>query len=152
MRLEQRCAGIARRPRARIDGPAPENSIRAHRTLSYEHAMNLTLAGLTVAVALFTGGTGRGVSPDVKATLDSWAPSAESANYPVAVLKFTNASKKTCTVTRYQLHWSEGTFEGKPKDLVVAPGKTVEHRASLREYTAPSDKAAVVQVWEADCK
>jgi hypothetical protein len=112
--------------------------------------MNLTFAVL--AVAVLTGGVGQGVSPDVKATLDSWAPSKESANYPVAVLKFTNVSKKTCTVTRYKLHWSEGTFEGNPKDLVVAPGKTVEHRASLREFMPPTDKAAVVQVWEADCK
>jgi hypothetical protein len=90
------------------------------------------------------------VSAEVKATLESWAPSMESANYPVAVMKFTNTSKKACVVKRYQLHWSEGTFEGKP-DLKIDPGKTVEHRAKLLGYPTPTDKVGVVQVWETDC-
>src|SRR5256885_1786493 len=92
------------------------------------------------------------VSAEVKATLDSWADSMESASYPVAVMKFTNTSKKTCTVKRYQLHWADGSFEAKPADLKIDAGKTVEHRAKLTQYGKPSDKAAVVQVWEADCK
>jgi hypothetical protein len=111
---------------------------------------------LSVAVSLLLGASSfpaspASVSPDVKASFSNWAPSAESANYPIAVLELTNTSKKTCRVKRYQIHWSDGTFEGKPTDLKIEPGKTVEHRVKVNQ-SVPADKApVVVQVWDADC-
>jgi hypothetical protein len=92
------------------------------------------------------------VSADVKATFDGWGVSKESALYPVAVIKFTNPGKKTCAVKRYALHWSEGSFEGKPADLKLAPGETATREVKLERHAAPADKVAVVQVWETDCK
>jgi hypothetical protein len=107
-------------------------------------------------LASLAGAADKSVSPDVTATLVSWSESMESANDPVAVMKFTNASKKTCTVKRYQIHWGGGAFEEMPKDFTLPPGKTVERRANLRGFPPLSDKSvdntAVVQVWDTECR
>lgn len=134
----------------------------------YRPRMTRTCAVAVLAAAVAAFAKPPPVSSEVKATLDAWELSTDGASYPVAVLKFTNNSKKACTVKRYRLHWTEGSYEEKPAGLKVEAGKTVEHRANLTEHAMPADPGklmsigadgnpvtkprAIVQVWETDCR
>ena len=110
-------------------------------------------AALAASVTLAHAKTPPKVSPEVRAKLTGWGESKESAAYPTALLEFENISKKTCAVTGYSLHWSEGTFEGTATDLTIDAGKTVKREVKLSPaYATPADKTAVVQVWKTSCK
>jgi hypothetical protein len=114
-----------------------------HRYIDAEGAMK------TLFLTLLLAG---GVSPDVKGRFVSWGTSRESIPYATAVVEFVNTSARTCTVQRYAIHWSQGSYEAKPTDLKLAPNQTLRREVKLTPDAKPTDPVAVVQIWAADCR